>query len=80
MGLAAKFSVFFSRSTLGPVGVFGSDFFCEILAKYFGASGWASRYRGTLEALPVFSTSASYLAPERFGCLMIVHSEKNNFH
>ena len=37
-GLAAKFSVEFSLSILGPVGGFGSKVFGGIVAKYFGAS------------------------------------------
>ena len=37
VGLAAKCSVEFSLSTLGPVGWLGSDFFDQIVAKYVGA-------------------------------------------
>ena len=61
MGVAANFSVEFSLSTLGPVGGFGVSI----------ADGQMLVVESAFEASPVFSTSASYLAPERLCCLMI---------
>ena len=46
VGLAAKFSVELSLSTLGPVGGFGSEIVGGIVAKYFKASGgWQRNFR-----------------------------------